>query len=40
MVIGNLYAEVNLECMKLFRETYDLNILIKVPTYYKNSEKP
>ena len=40
MVIGHLNAEANLECMKLFRETYDLNSLIKVPTCYKNPEKP
>ena len=40
MVIGDLKAEVNLECMKLFCETYDLSSLIKVPTCYKNPEKP
>ena len=40
MVIGELNAEVNLECMKLFCETYDLRSLIKVPTCYKNPEKP
>ena len=38
MVIGDLNAEVNLECMKLFCETYDLRSLIKVPTCYKNPE--
>ena len=36
MVIGDLNTEVNLECMKLFCETYYLNSLIKVPTCYKN----
>ena len=40
MVIGDLKAEVNLECMKLFCKTYDLSSLIKVPTCYKNPEKP
>ena len=40
MVIGGLNAKVNLECMKLFRETYDQSSLIKVPTCYKNPEKP
>ena len=40
MVIGDLNAEINLECMKLFCETYDLSSLIKVPTCYKNLEKP
>ena len=40
MVIGDLNAEINLECMKLFCETYDLSSLIKVPTCYKNPEKP
>ena len=40
MVIGDLNAGVNLECMKCFCETYDLNSLIKVPTCYKNPEKP
>ena len=39
-VIGDLNAKVNLECMKHFCETYDLNTLIKVPTCYKNPEKP
>ena len=38
MVIGDLNA--NLECMKLFCETYELSSLIKVPTSYKNPEKP
>ena len=40
MVIGDLKAEVNLECMKLFCKTYDLSSPIKVPTCYKNPEKP
>ena len=40
MVIRDLNAEVNLECMKLFCETYDLSSLIKVPTCYKNPEQP
>ena len=40
MIIGDLNAKVNLECMKLFRETYDQSSLIKVPTCYKNPEKP
>ena len=40
MVIGDLNAEVNLECMNLFSETYNLSSLIKVPTGYKNLEKP
>ena len=40
MVIGDLNAEVNLECMKLSCKTYDLSSLIKVPTCYKNPEKP
>ena len=40
MVIGDLNAEINLECMKLFCETYNLSSLIKVPTCYKNPEKP
>ena len=40
MVIGDLNAEANLECMKLFCETKDLSSLIKVPTCYKNLEKP
>ena len=40
MVIGDLNAEVNLECMKRFRETFDLNSLIKVPTCYMNKKRP
>ena len=40
MVIEDLNAEVNQECMKHFFETDDLNSLIKVPTCYKNPEKP
>ena len=40
MVIGDLNAEINLECMKRFCETYDLSSLVKVPTCYKNPEKP
>ena len=40
MVIRGLNATVNLECMKLFCETYDLSSLIKIPTCYKNPEKP
>ena len=40
MIIGDLNAEVNLECMNLFCETYNLSSLIKVPTGYKNPEKP
>ena len=40
MVIGDLNAEINLECMKLFGETYDLSSLVKVPTCYENPEKP
>ena len=40
MVAGDLNAEINLECMKVFRETYGLNSLIKVPTCYKNPGKP
>ena len=40
MVIGDLNPEVNLECMKHFCETYNLSSLIKVPTCYKNPEKP
>ena len=40
MVIGDLNAEINLECMKLFCETYDLSSLVKVPTCYENPEKP
>ena len=40
MVIGDRNAEINLECMKLFCETYDLSSLIKVPTCYRNPEKP
>ena len=40
MVIGDLNAEINLECMKLFWETYDISSLVKVPTCYKNPEKP
>ena len=36
MVIGDLNTEVNLECMKLFCETYYLNSLITVSTCYKN----
>ena len=40
MVIGDLNAEVNLECMKLFCETYNLSRLMKVLTRYKNPEKP
>ena len=40
LVIGGLNPEVNLECMKLFCETYNLSSLIKVPTCYKNPEKP
>ena len=39
-VIGDLNAEINLECMKLICETYDLSSLIKVPTCCKNPEKP
>ena len=39
IVIGDLNAEVNLECMKLFFETYDLSSLIKVPMCYMNPEK-
>ena len=40
MVIEGLNAEVNQECMKHFFETDDLNSFIKVPTCYKNPEKP
>ena len=40
MVIGDLNAEVNLECMKRFCETFDLNSLIKVLTCYMNPKKP
>ena len=40
MVIGDLNAEVNLECMKHFCETFGLNSLIKVPTCYVNPKKP
>ena len=40
MVIGDLNAKTNVECMKLFCETYDLSSLIKVLTCYKNPEKP
>ena len=40
VVIGDLKAEVNLEYMKLFCETYNLSNLIKVPTCYKNPEIP
>ena len=40
MVIGDLNAEVNLECRNLFCEMYDLSSLVKVPTGYKNPEKP
>ena len=40
MVIGDLNVEVNLECMKHFCETYDLESLNKVPTCYKNPENP
>ena len=40
MVIGDLNAEINLECMKLFCETYHLSSVIKVPMCYKNPEKP
>ena len=39
MVMGDLNAEVNLECMKLFCETYDLRSLIKVATCYNNPQK-
>ena len=34
MVIGDLNAEVSLECMKLFCGTYDLSSLIKVPVKF------
>ena len=40
MVIRDLSAKVNLECMKNFCEIYDLNSLIKELTCYKNPEKP
>ena len=40
MVIRGLNAKVNLECMKRFCETYGLSSLIKIPTCYKNPEKP
>ena len=40
MVIGDLNAEVNLECMKRFCETFDLNSPIKVLTCYMNPKKP
>ena len=40
MVIGDLNAEVNMECRKRFCKTYDLNSLIKILTCYKNLEKP
>ena len=40
MVIRDLNAKINLGCMKLFCHTYDLSSLIKVPTCYKNLEKP
>ena len=36
MIIGDLFTEVNLECIKLFRETYHLSSLNKVPTCHKN----
>ena len=39
MIIGDLYTEVYLECMKRFRETYDLSSLNKVPTFHKNPIK-
>ena len=35
----DLDAVVNLDCMKLFRELYDLEVLY-VPVLYKNPEKP
>ena len=38
MVIRDLNAEFNLECMKIFCETYQLSSLIKVSTCYKNQE--
>ena len=40
MVIGGLNAEVNLECMKRFCETFHLNSPIKVLTCYMNPKKP
>ena len=40
MLVGNLNAEINLQCVKLFCANYDLSSLIKVPTCYKNPEKP
>ena len=40
MVIGDLNAEVNLECMKHFCENFGLNSLIKVLTCYVNPKKP
>ena len=40
MVTGDLNAEVNLERIKLFCETYDLKGLTKVPICYDNPEKP
>ena len=40
MVIRDLNAEINLECMKLFYETYDLSSLIKILTCYNSPEKP
>ena len=40
MVIGDRNAEVNLEFMKSFCETYELSRLIKVPACYKKWENP
>ena len=40
MILGYLNAEVNLECVGLFCETYDVSGLIKVPTCFKVPEKP
>ena len=38
-IIGDRNPEVNLECMKLFYETYDLSSLIRGRTCYKDPEK-
>ena len=40
MLIGDLSADINLECIKLFCQICDLSSLIKVPTCHKNLEKP
>ena len=39
MTVADPNAEVNLDCVELYSESYNENSLIKVPTCHKNLEK-